>query len=140
MKHALRLGFLIGIASCAAAGRSQDDGSGSPETRIERGRYLAHEVAMCVQCHTPRREDGSLETLKLFDGAPVPLASPFPQSPWTFRAPHIRGLPGYTEEDGIRLLSEGITRNGTPPSPPMPPFRMSRADAEAVVAYLKSLD
>jgi hypothetical protein len=26
-----------------------------------------------------------------------------------------------------------------PPNPPMPPFRMTRADAEAVLAYLKTL-
>jgi hypothetical protein len=30
-------------------------------------------------------------------------------------------------------------RNGAPPDPPMPQFRMSRGDAEAIVAYLRSL-
>jgi hypothetical protein len=34
---------------------------------------------------------------------------------------------------------EGITADGRQPNPPMPRFRMNRADAEAVVGYLKSL-
>jgi hypothetical protein len=40
----------------------------------------------------------------------------------------------------IRLLTTGIGRNGSPPDPPMPLFRMSTADAEAIVAYLRSLE
>jgi len=36
-------------------------------------------------------------------------------------------------------LETGELDNRTPPQPPMPPFRMTRDDAEAVVAYLKSL-
>lgn len=55
------------------------------------------------------------------------------------RIAFIKGLTGYTDEQEIRLLTTGITRNGTPPRPPMPPFRLTREDAAAVVAYLRSL-
>jgi len=55
------------------------------------------------------------------------------------KAPAIAGLPGYTKEESIRLLMDGLTRDGRRPDPPMPQFRLNRADAEAVVAYLKSL-
>jgi hypothetical protein len=48
-------------------------------------------------------------------------------------------LPGYTEEQGIRLLMEGVTRDGRRPDPPMPQYRLNRTDAQAVVTYLKSL-
>jgi hypothetical protein len=46
---------------------------------------------------------------------------------------------GYTEAEGVRLLTEGITRGGTPPRLPMHQFHMTTDDARAVVAYLKSL-
>jgi hypothetical protein len=58
---------------------------------------------------------------------------------WAIKAPAIAGLTGYTEEQAMRLLMEGVTDKGRAPSPPMPPFRMNRADAEAVVVYLRSL-
>ena len=64
---------------------------------------------------------------------------PYPQMKWALKAPAIAGLPGYTEEQSIRLLTEGLTRDGKRPDPPMPQFRLNRSDAEAVVAYLKSL-
>ena len=106
---------------------------------VEHGRYLVHQVALCVQCHSPRDESGRLLETRLLSGAPIPVASPFSGQPWAYQAPNIRGMVGYTEEEGIRLLTEGITRGGTPPRPPMQPFHLSRDDARAVVAYLKSL-
>ena len=33
----------------------------------------------------------------------------------------------------------GLAPNGQPARPPMPQYKMNRADAEAVVAYLESL-
>jgi hypothetical protein len=33
----------------------------------------------------------------------------------------------------------GRRPSGRVPDPPMPPFRLSREDAEAIVAYLRSL-
>ena len=36
-------------------------------------------------------------------------------------------------------MQTGITRNGNPPRRPMPQYRMRHDDAEAIVAYLKSL-
>jgi mono/diheme cytochrome c family protein len=107
---------------------------------VTRGRYLVENVAMCIQCHTPRNQAGELDRTQLFRGAPIPVNGPhFQDMDWAVKAPNIVGLLGYTEEDAIRLLTEGRTRTGTRPRPPMPPFRMSREDAAAVVAYLKSL-
>ena len=50
----------------------------------------------------------------------------------------IAGLPGFTDAQIIALLTEGQATDRNPPRPPMPPFRMSRQDAEAIVAYLRS--
>jgi mono/diheme cytochrome c family protein len=114
--------------------------SAVPDDRVARGRYLAHQVAMCVQCHSPRLPDGSLDETKLFTGAPVPFAdAPFPGMHWATRAPAIAGLPGFTDEDEITLLTTGRRGSGRVPDPPMPPFRFNRDDAAAIVAYLRSL-
>ena len=95
---------------------------------------------MCLQCHTPRDQTGQLLLNRYLEGAPVPVKAPANlRVAWALKAPAIVGLPGYTREDGIRLLMEGITPDGTMPKAPMPPFRFTRADAEAVVDYLKSL-
>jgi mono/diheme cytochrome c family protein len=111
----------------------------APASQLERGAYIVEHLSRCVQCHTPRDDDGNLILTRMLSGAPIPVRSPFPGQPWAFAAPNIRGLVGYTEEEGIRLLTEGITRNGTPPRLPMQQFGMNREDAQAVVAYLKSL-
>ena len=96
---------------------------------------------MCVECHTPRDQNGNLIGDEYLNGAPVPVkAPPYPQINWAVKAPAIAGLIGYTKNEGVRLLTAGITRDGRVPNPPMPPFRMSAQDAEAVVAYLKSLE
>lgn len=125
------VGLLAGVGIDASA---QD--TGDP---VARGEYLVHHVAMCVQCHTPRNLRGELERSRLLQGAPVPVDSPYPNDPWAYAAPRIAGLTPWTEEQIVTLLTTGARPTGERPKPPMPPFRMSREDAEAVVAYLKSL-
>jgi mono/diheme cytochrome c family protein len=130
------------LLALVAAGAPQGDPSSPPQSGaalIERGSYLVQHVAMCVQCHTPRDSEGNLIPSLLLHGEAMPVRSPFPRIEWAVRAQHIAGLPGYTVEQGVRLLVEGISASGGRPKPPMPPFRMNREDAEAVVAFLKSL-
>jgi mono/diheme cytochrome c family protein len=113
-----------------------------PSTGAQRGEYLVHSVALCAQCHTPRDAEGRLIASRQLMGGAVILANPFPSSTpsstWAEWAPRIAGLPGYSREQGVRLLTAGIARDGAPPRLPMPPFRMAREDAEAVVDYLMS--
>ena len=107
---------------------------------IQRGDYLTHHVAMCVECHSPRDRSGAIVRGEEFRGATNPFPPPFQGMPWAIRSVNIRGLGGLPAEAVVRLLTTGIGRNGTPPDPPMPRFRMSTEDAEAIVAYLRSLD
>ncbi len=106
---------------------------------LARGDYLVSHVAMCVQCHTPRDAKGELDRTRLLKGAPIPLRSPFPHQGWAFAAPAIAGLPGWTNHDALALLTTGRRPMGYTPKPPMPPFRLSREDADAVIAFLRSL-
>jgi mono/diheme cytochrome c family protein len=62
-----------------------------------------------------------------------------PVTDWPLEAPRIAGLVPGSDDDMVKLLTTGIWRDGKPLRAPMPQFRMSRSDAEAVVAYLRSL-
>jgi mono/diheme cytochrome c family protein len=137
--------ILLGIVTIPLAAPSQEQAGSAPPSRapdralVERGDYLTHHVAMCVECHSPRDRRGVILREQEFRGAPNPFVSPFPGVRWAVRSVNLRGLGGLPEEAVIRLLTTGIGRDGSPPDPPMPEFRMSRADAEAIVAYLRSL-
>lgn len=106
---------------------------------IERGKYIVENVAMCERCHTPRDSQGNPERSNWLKGGPVQLVQTYPTPIWAGREPRIAGTPPGTDEEFIILMTTGISRTGAPPNPPMPPFRMTRQDAEAVLAYLKSL-
>jgi mono/diheme cytochrome c family protein len=130
--------ILVLTVAMLAIGQARKEGSVSGGN-VEHGKYLVHDVVQCIQCHSPRNESGALLTDRLLTGAPIPVRSPFPDEQWAFHAPRIAGLPGYSQEEGIRLLTQGIARNGQRPRPPMLQFHMTEQDARDVVAYLKSL-
>ena len=106
---------------------------------VNRGRYIVEDVAVCSQCHTPRNGAGDLERGQWLEGAPLWLVPARPVGDWPLQAPRIAGSPGGSDADMIRPLTTGVWRDGQRLRPPMPQFRMSREDAESVVAYLRSL-
>jgi mono/diheme cytochrome c family protein len=123
-----------------AATDSADTSTAQPSS-VDRGQYIVHHVAMCIYCHTPRSEGGELDEQRLLQGAPMPIASPFPRQQWAFQAPKIAGLPGgWTEADMVKFLQTGTSPTGRQPQPPMPPFRFNEEDARAVAVYLKSIE
>ncbi len=131
--------LILLVLAVIGAGQVKRGEGGKASGNVEHGKYIVQNVANCIQCHSPRDANGALLMDQLLMGAPVPLRSPFANQQWAFHAPRIAGMPGYSEEEGIRLLTQGITRNGQPPRPPMLQFRMTEQDARDVVAYLKSL-
>ena len=120
--------------------RQPADRQTAPAGLVARGEYIVNSVAMCVQCHSPRTPDGTIIQQQKLGGAPMPVRGPLWIDEWAFRAPTIAGLPGFTDDQIIMLLTEGRAGpDREPPTPPMPPFRMAKDDARAVVAYLRSL-
>jgi mono/diheme cytochrome c family protein len=126
-------GFTLERRPAAQATRQPDRAA-----LVARGDYLTHSVAMCVQCHSPRDGRGNILTAEEFKGAPIPVQGPAWLPDWAIRTPAIAGLPGMTDEQVISILTTGRTADRDPPRRPMPPFRLSREDAEAVVAYLRT--
>ena len=115
--------------------RTKEAGQGS----VDRGRYIVESVAMCERCHTRRDVNGNPDKTHWLMGGPVQTRATYPEPNWALVEPRLAGSPPGTDDEFIKLLTTGISRTGLPPNPPMPPFRMKREDAEAVLAYLKSL-
>ncbi len=126
---------LLLVSGFATSGAQQ-----TQKSRIARGKYLVEQAAMCVDCHSPRNERGEFIRERWLQGAPLDFAPIHPIPDWADHAPSLVGLPpGWTEAETIKTLETGIAPTGKMLRPPMPQYRMSRADASAIVAYLKSL-
>jgi mono/diheme cytochrome c family protein len=119
-----------------------------------RGRYLAGNVGICMDCHTPRDERGAPILAKAFQGgqrfprAELGLPPSFPEVIYSPNlTPHETGIAEYSVEDVVRALKLGEDKNqeGTPLCPPMPagpmgPFgELTDSDATDIAHFLLSL-
>jgi mono/diheme cytochrome c family protein len=109
------------------------------QDQLERGRYIVQQVGLCGDCHTPRDNKGMSVEANALEGAPILFKPTIPMPKWGEIAPPIAGLPGFTDDQAITFLTTGKDTSGKYAAPPMPPYRLSRSDAEAVVAYLRSV-
>ena len=139
MKHtcaaAVFVAILIGvIASVPDSSAAQDKSA-----QVERGKYLVEQVARCADCHSPLNEKGEPIPGKVLRGGALTFKPVAPTPAWADKAPNIAGLRGWDEDAAIKFLMTGIAYNDLPARPPMPPYHLNRPDAEAIVAFLKSL-
>ncbi len=108
--------------------------------RIQHGKYLVEAVALCGECHTPRNERGDLLREKWLQGGSVPGLGAANSGALVRESPPIAGLPeGWSQADMVQFLETGMTPAGKYPRLPMPPYRMSHADALAITLYLEGL-
>jgi mono/diheme cytochrome c family protein len=121
----------------------------------ERGRYLAGNVGVCMECHTPESAMGSptpIDITRLFVGNRVfardqlGLPPSFPEMIHTRNlTPHASGIQGWTAEQVRDALKLGIDAGGTRLCPPMPAGMMmafgglTDEDALAIGVYLTTL-
>lgn len=135
MKLSFTVVMMCGLASFALAADNA--------AQIERGKYLVEEVAKCQDCHTPRLETGELDKSKWLAGATLDFQPIKPVEGWHAKAPNLRPDGRYWkawgEEGLIKFMSTGLNPKGKPADPPMPAYKMTKEDAAAVIAYLKSL-
>ena len=107
--------------------------------QIARGKYLVEGVAMCGMCHTQHDARGQADANHPLEGAALWLNPSTAIPNWPLRAPRIGETPPATNEQMVTLLTTGVWIDGKNLRAPMPQFRMTREDAEAVVAYLRSM-
>lgn len=113
--------------------------------QVERGRYLANHVTVCIDCHSPR--DWSR-----FSGPPAgdrrgqggPGLSRQQGFPGEIHAPNLTpaSLGSWSDGEVVRAITSGVGRDGRPLFPFMPYgvyAALSQQDVEALVAYLRTL-
>jgi len=88
---------------------------------------------------TPRNAQGELDRHAWLEGAPIWILPVKPIPNWADRAPALAGFPGFTEEQGERVLEKGTGPEGETLRPPMHIYHTNQADAKAMIAYLRSL-
>jgi mono/diheme cytochrome c family protein len=111
--------------------------------QTERGKYLVEELAQCQVCHTPRGADGQLDREKWLKGTVLDFQPMQPVKEWHKTSPDLTSGSRLWErwgEKGItEFLKTGLGPKGHAADPPMPTYKLKAEDAEAIVAYLKTL-
>lgn len=139
---------LFAVLSSLAVSCGDDKGPTGvdPAAAVARGNYLVNHVAACVDCHTPRLPNGQLDTTKLLAGTPFADLDPTNDSVGSIWAPNLTpdstGLATWTDAQIKRAFQDGLDDSGEPIFPIMPYYvfhNMSAGDADAVVAYLRSI-
>ncbi|HEY1263396.1 MAG TPA: cytochrome c [Terriglobales bacterium] len=139
MKPLLTIAVILLSASGPMLAQGGNPKPAAQAQRIARGKYIVEGLSRCQQCHTPHNEQGNPDNRHPLDGAPVWLQPVTPPADWPLKAPRIAGTLSASDAELVRLLTTGIWKDGKPLRQPMPQFRMTQEDAEAVVAYLRSL-
>lgn len=122
-----------------AVGRVAEVPRGDP---VRYGAYLAGPVGHCVLCHTPLVK-GRPDFANRFGAGGQAFHGPWGVSASANITPHkTDGIGAWTDAEIKRAITKGRSRDGRKLLPPMGfayYARMSAADLDAVVAYLRSL-
>ncbi len=116
----------------------------SPE-KVERGKYLANHVAVCVDCHSTR--DRSKYAWPLVEGTVGMGGEKFDRQygfPGEYYSRNItpEGISRYTDGELFRVITTGVTKEGKALFPVMPyPYygKMDPEDVNCIIAYLRTL-
>lgn len=156
MKRFLKLlvaGFLIFIIYglgylkfiLPAVGKAPDIHVASTPGSIERGRYLANHVAVCMDCHSKRDWTRfSAPPLKETFGAGGEYFGPEVGFPGKFYSRNITPahLAKWTDGEIYRTITTGVNREGEALFPVMPYLnygKMDPEDVQSIIAYLRTL-
>jgi mono/diheme cytochrome c family protein len=110
--------------------------------RLARGKYLAHHVTVCIDCHSTR--DWTKFSGPVISGTEGKGGEEFPEAVGTLVSSNITpaAIAQYTDGELLRAFTVGVTRDGRAMFPLMPyPMysKLTEADAYAIVAYTRSL-
>lgn len=113
--------------------------------QIARGKYLAHSVALCMDCHSTR--DWNKFSGPLMDGTLGKGGETFDQKmgfPGSFYASNIthEGIGAYTDGELFRAITSGVAKDGRALFPVMPHpnyGKADKADIEAIIAYIRTI-
>ena len=109
---------------------------------IERGKYLANHVTVCIDCHSTR--DMNYYSGPIVPGTEGQGGQVIPDPAGTFYPSNITptALGDWTDGEIARAITAGVRKDGEPlfPMMPYPVYRsLAEEDVEAIVAYLRTL-
>lgn len=115
------------------------------QERVERGKYLAHSVTLCMDCHATR--DWSLFAAPMVPGTEGIGGERFDRNmgfPGVFYSKNITpaGIGNWTDGELYRVITTGVRNDGEPIFPVMPYHyygRMADEDIYSIIAYLRTL-
>lgn len=140
MSRLRRAGILAAFA-CLALTTMRP--AAATNAQVERGKYLVT-LGSCNDCHTPGKLLGHPDMARFLGGSDVGFAIP---GLGVFVGPNltsdkVTGLGKWTEQQIVTALTKGRLPDGRVLAPIMP-WRdfahLSKADANAIAAYLQSL-
>lgn len=144
--------FLASLANCVRPKVMQPNGKRletfqvqSTPAQVERGKYLANHVAVCMDCHSQR--DWTKLTGPVLPGTLGTGGQEYGKN---------YGLPGrvygrnltpaalkdWTDQELLTAITTGVDKSGKPLFPLMPYLNyhtMKQSDAAAIIAYLRTL-
>ncbi len=136
---AFTLLLFLGARSSIIVSGAQNPQPRTADNQAGRGRYLVEEIAKCTECHTPRDANNQLDRSRWLQGASIWIEPVRPVSNWAQFAPTLAGLPSLSDEQMERVLEKGESANGREIQPPMHIYHLNHSDAQAIIAYLRSL-
>jgi len=115
------------------------------QERVERGRYLANSVTVCMDCHSKR--DWSQWAGPMVPGTDGGGGEPFDRKmgfPGDFYSRNITpyGLKDWTDGEIYRAITAGVSKDGEPLFPVMPYHYYGQLDQEdiySIIAYVRTL-
>jgi len=129
---------LLLVATCVLTWQAWAQSS-----KVARGKYLVEEVARCQECHTPKLADGKFDMEKWMKGAVMNIQPIEPIKGWHKTSPDLTRAGKLWAKWGelafIKFLTTGNAPNGKPAEAPMPTYKITQDDAEAMADYFKSL-
>ncbi|MCB0795320.1 MAG: c-type cytochrome [Flavobacteriales bacterium] len=114
--------------------------------RVERGRYLANSVCVCMDCHSERDWNAFAAPLKAGTfGAGGEKFDRTMQFPGEFYSKNITpfGLKDWSDGEIYRAITSGVSKDGHPFFPVMPYGnynKLATEDVHSIIAYLRSLE
>lgn len=116
----------------------------TPE-RLERGEYLAHHVALCIDCHSVRdwNKFGAPPIEGTFGGGGESFKREW-GFPGEYHAPNItpNGIGDWTDGELYRAIVSGVNKDGKALFPIMPyPLygKLDKEDIYSIIAYIRTL-
>ena len=130
------------ITAAFSAMFSQSAFAEDPEALLTRGDYLVNVVAACGNCHTkPTPDLLPIPGMHLAGGRRFSILPGIAYSK-NLTPDRDTGLGSWNDEQVIRAIREGVTKEGNLIGPPMPIAlytKIADDDVKAMVAYLRSV-